>query len=512
MPPAKDPVHDQFKDSTCIHCKTFRFRRAVPRDLRNHLATCSAAPLNVKLHYINIKQTASKRPLISDSPNTASSSLTTPTTVDTPTTVKRQRTLLEYGTVPAESSVVDTALTRMLTGCGLPYSLVDHPLFTDFVRAATGKYCVTAHYCIVFKCNSLTGNAYKSPCRQTVTEKYIPALFESERNEQAKEMVSVCGTLLIDGRTDLNRGLASSSFVSKTSEQVISSFDFEVDGQSASVYVRDLEYSLEFVKSNRGIVIGLCTDNCSTMRSTRSEFSLRYPDILCYACTDHLLDLLMSYFAEATICQVVIGKVKAIQNVFRKHSRILAALKTVANYVLPQVPPDTRWHYASDMIQNYLKNRTALITCSHLEEVEELISPFRGQMNLLYDSDFTASVRRVETLLEPFKKAIKTAESDKCPAESIVDLWLTLKDTLSKLPGDVWRSMQSKEIFTSKFEDFLMGISDGHLAAYFLHPAYDNKRLSSKLKTQAIDYCANFIDRDFLVSWFVKVFKYPSTL
>ena len=205
------------------------------------------------------------------------------------------------------------------------------------------------------------GNAYQSPCRQSVTETHIPALFQAERDEQAKEMVGVFGTLLIDGRTDLNRGLASSSFVSKYSEQIIDSFDFDSDGQSSAVYLRDLEQSYKFITENHGICVGLCTDNCATMRRTRDDFFAIHSDILSYACTDHLLDLLMNYFADATICTDVVAKVKAIQNIFRKHARINAALKTVNGHLLPQVPGDTRWHYSSDMIENYLDNRNSLI-------------------------------------------------------------------------------------------------------------------------------------------------------
>ena len=318
-------------------------------------------------------------------------------------------------------------------------------------------------------------------------------------------MCGVYGTLLIDGRTDLNRGLASTSFVSKLSEQIIDSFDFDVEGQSSAVYVRDLETSLSFVSENKGICVGMCTDNCNTMRKTREDFAAMHLDILCYACTDHMLDLLMNYFAEATICAEVISRVKAIQNVFRKHSRILSALKTVNNYLLPCVPGETRWHYASEMMENYLANHTSLIVCSHLDEVQSLIEPYSGQLTWLYDATFTNSVKRVLELLEPFKLAIKDAESDRCPAEKVVDIWITLKLKIDTLPVHTWRSTDARANFIKKFDDHLMAISDGHLAAYYLHPRYDNSRCASTLKKRAVDYCVRKgINNDFLVQWFMK--------
>ena len=419
----------------------------------------------------------------------------------TPTTIKRQRTLLDCKLQAAPN--VDIVLTKFITGCSLPYSIVDHPLFNDFVRASTGKYCVTFAL-LVHSSNTfhLIGGAYQPPVRQTLTNKLVPALFEVERQDQAKEMRGVYGTLLIDGRTDLTRGLASSSFVSKQGDHVIDSFDFGVEGQTADVYVQNLEDSLAFVIENNGEVVACCTDNCATMRKTRSDFAKKHPNLLCYACTDHLIDLLMKYYADATICRDIISRVKSIQNVFRKHQRILSALKKVPGYILPTSPSETRWHYSFDLLSNYLSNRQALITCSHSEEVEDEFRDFQGLMNYLYSPEFTAKAKRVKELLKPFKSAILDAESDKCSAEKIVHIWLTLKSSVDSTPVEDWRTPREKTDFVAKFKDHEMALSSGHYAAYFLSPAYSNAKLSVNTKKMAIEFCmANGIAKDWLVAF-----------
>lgn len=329
-------------------------------------------------------------------------------------------------------------------------------------------------------------------------------MFDNERTKQAAEIADATGTLLIDGWSQLNRALASTSFSTGTALHFIDSFDFDENGQSAEVYLRDVESAYDYITKAKGNVIALATDNCNTMISMRNQFAISHPEILTYACSDHLVDLILNDFVENTMCGAIVSKVKSIQNVFRKHSRIMAGLKSIKDSLQPLVPNETRWHYSIDMLANYEKNHSSLVACFFLPQLKDPFRKYQSQMRLLLDAEFNEKVHAVSELLEPFKTAIKQLESDLCAPESVVKIWCDLRDHIDAQPSSNWRH-SSKEIELEKFDERCSyALSNGHLAAFYLSPNHEPTLLSTANLAKARNYARKFIDEDFLVAWQTK--------
>lgn len=147
MPPTKDIIYQHFSNPVNgkVRCKYCQIeRRDVPRDMRTHItAKCSIVPDDVKTVFVARTPGSTRRNTPVSSPLPMSPLLLSPvpTIEGVPTPRKRQRTIAECAGVGSriDNNTCNVLLGRMVAGCGLPLSVVDHPLFIEFVRGTTGK-------------------------------------------------------------------------------------------------------------------------------------------------------------------------------------------------------------------------------------------------------------------------------------------------------------------------------------------------------------------------------------
>jgi hypothetical protein len=110
----KEAIGSGHYSAKCYYCAQ-TWSRGRPEVLKSHLAlVCNEAPLNIKLKYMEMLATESRR---QDS-NTGSS-----------TEVESRR-----------SDKIDQALIRFFICCGISFSTVDHPYFVDFVQSLCFSY------------------------------------------------------------------------------------------------------------------------------------------------------------------------------------------------------------------------------------------------------------------------------------------------------------------------------------------------------------------------------------
>ena len=176
----------------------------------------------------------------------------------------------------------------------------------------------------------------------------------------------------------------------------------------------------------------MVTDNCNTMLSVRRMYQEAHPETLVYGCSDHLIDLELEEFVDVISLAGIIDRVSAIIRVFKSHLIFNSALR-LAGGKAPTIPANTRWHYAVDMLQNCVDNRSFMRSCiiqnPQLEAVME--KRYKKQWQDLADTDFFQDIDECLSLLKPFKEAIKKVECDSCSPHEVVSIWLDLYDHVS---------------------------------------------------------------------------------
>ena len=239
------------------------------------------------------------------------------------------------------------------------------------------------------------------------------------------------------------------------------------------------------------------------MIALRRLFKEDHPKVTIYACSDHLIDTTVSAFVKAIDVSKSIAHVKSINNMFRKHLKSAAALKSVEGSLAASVPNQTRWHYSWDMCENFITNRQALVTASNDPAIcKQLQKDHKAAMANLASIAFLEKIEKIKKLIEPFKTAIKKFETDECPAEQE---WITLKRFLYDIgPGHFKNT--SRPDFMGKFDERInYGLSPAHFAAFFLSPSCSSDD-SLLLREDAVTISTNFLTAEgvpieFLAAW-----------
>ena len=370
----------------------------------------------------------------------------------------------------------------------------------------------------LFRC--LIGNTYSTPTRKTLTNTFLPAVYKAEVTSQVEELAGSRGTLLIDGWSAHSTGLAASCFANKQVANFIDAFPFDEAGQTAAVYMDALDKSYETITNTSAKVVGYCSDNCNTMLAVRSQFEEAHPDILCYGCSDHLINLEAKDFVLELNLSTTIERITAIQRVFKSHLKFRVALVKEGGKI-PSIPGETRWHFTVDMVENFTENIGFMQACLNKNKdlKEEMKTRFSAQANDLQSPQLEIDANELLKLILPFRLAIKDIESDNTSCEKVVSIWLDLVDHVEGLDSNLFYVRlyaQGKKVAKTKTavqdarvqslkKRMAMALSPGHYAASLISPNFLVSRLSFEQKQIGLSYLNKLgLPNSFLTSFAMK--------
>lgn len=131
----------------CLYClKTWKNAKAM--DLEDHIATqCKKVPAEIKTTFLRI---LTQRIRDTNNNTTSQSDIQTTTTTTTATTSNSNKkcriqssvtTFYEPLTIDSAKEIRCTrALTKFFVCCGIPFSIVEHPFFIDFIKSLCPAY------------------------------------------------------------------------------------------------------------------------------------------------------------------------------------------------------------------------------------------------------------------------------------------------------------------------------------------------------------------------------------
>jgi hypothetical protein len=100
-------------------------------------------------------------------------------------------------------------------------------------------------------------------------------------------------------------------------------------------------------------VVGVCTDDCSTMKAMHKMVGEKFVGIKVFGCNAHLLDLLGEKLTSKRLQEA-----SSIVQAFMKNHHVTSGCLKEMNALCPVMPNSTRWNSQMDSFANYMINHT----------------------------------------------------------------------------------------------------------------------------------------------------------
>lgn len=341
-----------------------------------------------------------------------------------------------------EEDDLNEALSKLIFGCNLPLRLVDSVHFKNFIKKLRPAY------------------ADKIPGRKALSTTLLDNAYK-KCISSAKACMSTDSVLLIDGWKNCasNAKTIVSMLHNANGEQAfLQAWDMTGDSETADklaeIVAESVDIAKELYSSN---VYAVVSDNASAMVKMGK---LAQHFIWHSNCSSHTGNL----FAKDILNKQLTDKVTSVLKEFKQPDFEKCIIEKGGSRI--KLPCDTRWCSYRDSYQCLIQN-LSFIKCVTAESKVKKIK--QNVAKLIFDDEFIEDVKNNIELFNPICELINTCQSSECSAADAVNLWLNLK-----LPVR----------FEHKFGTSLqlridMALNKYALTAFYLHPTYDNDKLSN---------------------------------
>lgn len=379
---------------------------------------------------------------------------------------------------PLEAENLDSLLAEFFFGCNIPFQVVDSKFFKKFVNALRP--------------------AYSPPHRHLLSGKLLDKTHEKieKRNVNLIEKMDKKATLLVDGwqNSSANRHYIATMLATANDQKIfLESFNFSTLRETGDNLFDAVQQAIAIAEERYGVIVyAILTDNAFNMQRMGNDVN-KSLDILYSTCNAHSANLLAGDILQKKENEKVMKKVMKIQKDFRRTA--LANRLLDAGGHKPVLSCTTRWTSqrgaAESMIKNLSAMKTVTAACDAEAELDkDAIKPKRKVAALLFNEAFSASVRKLLTILNPVADLTNFCQKSTSSSAEAAEKWLEL---LTDGPEDLksflkYRIRQSNVLNTVT------------MTANFLHPTYRGKRLSQDQLTEVNTYLLDKLDADQLES------------
>lgn len=258
---------------------------------------------------------------------------------------------------------------------------------------------------------------------------------------------------------------------------MLESFDFSLIRETSVNLVEAANKSIEIAKERYDAEVYACvSDNAANMTRIGNMLSLLFT-----TCNSHSGNLLAGDIFKATKYSRILGKVTTVQKEFRKtglESRLL-----IAGGTKPVMSCNTRWTSEHRAAASFLKNLSAMkkvtADCDVAAEMDEnAIQPTAAVSQLLFQSVFVESVKKLVEMLDPVAKLTNDCQRRDFSVSDAVEEWLNLLEHDSEeLRGFVKSRCNKSNVFNNVT-----------MAANYFHPIYRGRKLNASQTTAVNNY------------------------
>jgi Protein of unknown function (DUF 659)/hAT family C-terminal dimerisation region len=420
MPRAKDPVHDHFDTteegtSRCNECKDYTSKSRDPKRLATHLASCTATAPDIREIYRQRGATAkasasTKRPRTDTSTTLPIISFGSTTANDTPSfgpgTVGSQQIQRWVDSVSAADQIqLERSLAGWIYSSGLPFSIVEHSGFQDFMTKVRP--------------------GFKIPSRKVIAATMLDDAYSSLRLQVRAKIGSTTTprlTLVTDSWTN-NRQESLTNFILVTPSGEAIFHSAEPSGQECHT-AEFLAAGIEDVLRDIGPqnFNAICTDTAANIKAAVGIVVLRpeFQHIHQVGCTSHQLNLTIGDILKLEPWTTTCSKATQVAKWFRSHHVPLALLRSLqvqqhGKEISLQLPVPTRWQSNAGCFRSLLKSKEALQEVIAKQDVRPYIQRGKAGVevkNTVQSEKFWEDLEDIQSVVEPFLKAIIKYESN----------------------------------------------------------------------------------------------------
>ncbi|XP_035713088.1 uncharacterized protein LOC118437806 [Folsomia candida] len=351
-----------------------------------------------------------------------------------------------------EKNKLDFKLGSFIFASNLPFNVVSHPQFKEFVASLNP--------------------AYNIPSRETVRTTILDTHYQRVLELRKSEIEHKVGVLLQDGwSTNQNKPVLSHCLATPSGSYFLSAESTGAEKKDSETCFKYLQKAIDYcTESLNCSVVGIVTDNCSTMTAMQTLIRKDYPHMEVYGCNAHLFNLIGEKFTDKDLAE----KIRHVQTYIRNHHFTSGRLDEMGGK-RPVLPRTTRWNSQIDSFLNYLENHS-----KYLGIVRELCKDkdhrgkesFQKLKEVVEDNSVYNNVEDAVKLLQPICVALDEMQKEHSTLADAAEMWITL---CCSLP----RRITTNEYFLKQKK---LGLTQTAIAAHILHPKY--KVLGSRLTSE----------------------------
>lgn len=155
-------------------------------------------------------------------------------------------------------------------------------------------------------------HGYDPPSEHMLQGPLLDKIYDNLRENMKSNLDGKCGTLIQDGWSDIhNSPTLSHTVVCNADAYLINTIKCEAEKKTSEYCAEKFEEAMKQVEEMGLKIVAGSTDNCSTMVKMRDILCHKYPNMLFYGCSPHMLNLLCE---DVTPKQVVAKINEVIHN------------------------------------------------------------------------------------------------------------------------------------------------------------------------------------------------------
>jgi hypothetical protein len=339
-----------------------------------------------------------------------------------------------------EESDLNNALAEFIFGCNIPFAVIESSHFKNFVNKLRPAY------------------AKRLPCRKSLSTTLLDKAYDKSITE-SKKCLNSESVIVIDGwkNTSSNSKTVVSMIHNSNGHQAfLNAWDLFGESETGEK-VSSVELAKKYYNTT---VYAVVSDNASVM--IKMGNMLKHT-IWHTTCNSHTANLLAKNVINKTCTEKIINILKEF-----KHVDIEKKIIEKGGHRI-KLPCETRWCSYRDAYLSLINNLQYM-------KVVAAESDTKGKKTksttLLYDEDFLKEVKESIEIFNPICKLINTCQSATCSLADAVDQWLNLE---AELPQRYQSYLKTR---------MKMALNDYALAAFYLHPCYENNRLPKEHKSR----------------------------
>jgi hypothetical protein len=320
----------------------------------------------------------------------------------------------------SERDVLNEKLAGMVFGLGLPLSIVEAPLFADFVHDLRP--------------------AYRLPSRQRLSNELLESSYFKARNyvdSEVERAQSVC--IVLDAWTNCRNEPVVGFTVTTPKPFFLRAIFSGETRHTADFFFQKVSDIMQSIGPNR--VTAVVTDNAAAMKAMWKKAEDAYPGLVCFGCAAHSLNLLLLEVFKVDEVKQLLKVCKAVTSLFAYSSLIDAIFSRkkgelgIATGLVE--PVKTRWASYLDCLQSVLANKLA-IQQTILEPLPSSRIDTNLKNQLLSDATFEKIADALQ-LLYPVKGLVAVVEADSSSASFMFKSYFAFTDQVraSTLPWKV---------------------------------------------------------------------------